>query len=67
MSKKLENKQHFSVILFGVATLVYFFPQWNGFLFEPSVGISTGDGRIISSILFVGGLILWYLPSRSRE
>jgi len=64
---KLEPKQCWSIILFGITPMVYFFPQWNGFLFGPSVGITTGDGRIISSILFVGGLILWYLPNRSRE
>ena len=53
------NKKAWAVILFLLAISQWFFPQWNGVFFDP-VDISIGEGRIVSSIFFVGALILWY-------
>jgi hypothetical protein len=54
------KRKNWSIILFITAFFTYFFPSWNGFLFESSQGITPGDGRIQASIFLVGGLLLWY-------
>ena len=57
------NNKSWVVALFAIAAIAYFFPGWNGFFFDPS-DIGVGDSRIMASILFVGGLLLWYLTPR---
>jgi hypothetical protein len=59
-------KDNWAIALIMGSAGAWFFPQWEGLLFDP-VSISTGDGRIIAAILFVGGLLLWYLPDKSSE
>lgn len=54
------NKKSLAWMLVALSFLYYFFPQWNGFF--DSRDISQGEGTIIWSILFVGGILLWYLP-----
>ena len=54
------------MILFVCALGAWYFPQWNGFLFESSGDITSGDGRVVSAIFFVGGLLLWYLPKEKK-
>ena len=56
-------KKYWAGLLFFGAFLSWFFPDWNGLLFAPSPEVGLGEGRIVAAILFVGGLILWYLPS----
>lgn len=53
-------KKHIAIGLFIFATTQYFFPKWNGLLFESSTDITAGDGRIVAAILLVGGLLLWF-------
>jgi len=59
------DKKTWAILLFLLAISQWFFPQWNGFLFDPA-DISTGEGRIAASILFVGALILWYWKPKSQ-
>jgi hypothetical protein len=60
--RSTASKQ-WAVILFVMAALAWFFPQWNGIFFEPSRDMTTGEGRIVAAVLFVGGLLLWFLGS----
>jgi hypothetical protein len=32
--------------------------------FEPSKDVTTGEGRIVAAVMFVGGLLLWFLRER---
>lgn len=50
----------FAYVLFGIAALVWFFPGFNGILFEPS-NVSVGEGHILSAVIFVGGLVVLLL------
>lgn len=61
---KFTWSKRWAVILFVIAAIGWFFPQWNGAFFEPSKGVTTGEGRIVAAILFVGGLLLWFLGSQ---
>lgn len=54
------KKRNWSVLLFVLAFLAYFFPTWNGLFFGASQDITLGDGRIQATIFLVGGLLLWY-------
>jgi hypothetical protein len=56
-----------AVILFVWAAIAWFFPQWNGLFFEASKDITTGEGRIVAAVFFVGGLLLWFLGSRGNK
>lgn len=58
--------KHWAVLLALLAISSWFFPQWNGFFFERSE-VSTGEGRIIAAIFFVGSLLLWYLSPRKDD
>ncbi len=40
----------------------WYWPNWNGLFFEPSIGVTVGEGRIIAAILGVGAAILWFMP-----
>jgi len=60
------DKERWSIGLFVFSLGMWYFPTWNGFLFDSSLDMTTGDGRIIASILFVGGLLLWYLPQEKK-
>jgi len=60
------NKKSWGIALCLIAGLVWLFPQWNGIFFAPS-DISTGNGRIIATILFVGGLLLYYTNPQGRS
>jgi hypothetical protein len=55
-----------AVFLFFSALSVWFFPGWNGFLFESS-NVTAGEGRIMAAIFFVGGLLLWYLTPEKKS
>jgi len=55
--------KRWAVTLFIMASVAWFFPQWNGLFFEASKDITTGEGRIVAAVLFVGGLLLWFLGS----
>ena len=47
----------FAYMLFGIAALVWFFPGFNGILFEPS-NVNVGEGHILSAVIFVAGLVV---------
>jgi hypothetical protein len=55
--------KRWAVILCTTASLTWFFQQWNGLLFEASKDVTTGEARIVAAVLFVGGLLLWFLGS----
>jgi hypothetical protein len=59
------KKEGWSVGLWFLAFAMWFFPSWNGLFVDPS-GISLGEGRIVSAIFLVGGLILFYLPKQNK-
>jgi hypothetical protein len=40
----------------------WLWPNWNGVLFEPSVGITVAEGRTIGAIFIVGAVIVWFMP-----
>ena len=61
------DKKRWSSALFVFALGTWYFPRWNGFLFEPSTDITIGDGRIMATIFLVGGLLLWYLPQEVQK
>ncbi|MDP3778694.1 MAG: hypothetical protein Q8R30_01430 [bacterium] len=60
------DKKRWSIALFICALGTWYFPQWNGFLFESSRDVTNGDGRIVSAIFFAAGLLLWYLPEEKK-
>jgi len=52
---------------FAVAgTVSYFWPGFNGMLFEPS-NISVGESRIIAAIFLVGAAIVWFIREPPKE
>jgi hypothetical protein len=55
------TKRWWAIVLIVMAAATPYFPQWNGIFFEPSKDIMTGEGRIIAAVMFVGGLLLWFL------
>lgn len=61
------NKKTWSILLVSVSLLSWYFPKWNGIFAETTFDITSGEGRIVASILFVGGLILWYLPEQNSK
>ena len=52
-----------AVALFVISWMAWFFPWWLEPFFEASKGMTTGAGRIVAAVLFVGGLLLWFLGS----
>ena len=56
----------FAYVLFAVATSVWFFPGFNGILFSPS-DVSVGEGRILSAVIFVGGLVVLLLGKKANS
>lgn len=65
--KRLTLPKQWAVVLFVMAATGWFFPQWNGAFFEPSKDMTTGEGRIVAAVLFVGGLLLWFLGRNARK
>jgi hypothetical protein len=61
--KGLTWTKRWALALFVMAATGWLFPQWNGAFFEPSKDVTTGEGRIVAAVLFVGGLLLWFLGS----
>lgn len=59
------DRKTWAIGLFILSAANWFFPRWNGYFFEPS-DVSTGEGRIISVICLVGGLLLWYRDPSKR-
>ena len=60
------EKRRWAILLIVFGLMYWFFPGWNGFFFESS-DISMGEGRIMASILLIGGVLLYYLPSSHKE
>lgn len=58
-------RKQIAICLAGAAAVCWFFPGYNGALFEPS-NISVGDSRIIAAILAVGAAVLWAMPDRPK-
>jgi hypothetical protein len=55
--------KRWAVLLFIMSSMTWFFPQWNGLFFEASKDVTTGEARIVAAVLFIGGLLLWFLDS----
>jgi hypothetical protein len=55
------SRRWWAVLLFFMAVAAWYYPQWNGRFFEPSKDVTTGEGRIAAAVMFVGGLLLWFL------
>jgi hypothetical protein len=53
----------FAITLFFLAAVTWFFPGFNGILFEAS-NVSPGEGHILAAIFFVGGLVLWFKSAK---
>lgn len=62
----LEAKIGLSVGLMLGGLLSFFFPEFNGFFSDP-LKITIAEGRIIGSILFVGGAVLLFMPSDLKQ
>jgi hypothetical protein len=54
------SNRYWAVILILMAMTMWYAPQWNGLFFEPLKDFTGGEARIASTILFVGGLLLWF-------
>jgi drug/metabolite transporter (DMT)-like permease len=53
------NKRNLALVLVVVGVIIYFYPQFSQF---------ASDGSQITGALFaVGGVILWYLPSKTTS
>lgn len=66
MNRKYLDAKIWSMLLFAFAGMSYFFPEWNGLLFDAS-SVSQGESKILMAVYFVGGLLLWYMPQKSNE
>jgi hypothetical protein len=66
MLKSLTMQKVFAIALLAEGLHRWYQPRWDGVFSPQGLDISAGEGRIISAILTVGGLILWYLPARQR-
>jgi hypothetical protein len=56
-------KNIIGVVCVLMGAISWYAPGWNGFLFQASTDVTTGEGRIIAAIFFIGGLILIFMPS----
>jgi hypothetical protein len=57
------NSQTVAALFVTMAALTWVAPNFNGIFFEAS-SLSDGEGRIISTILFVGAVNLWFMPPK---
>lgn len=55
------SNRYWALILIFMAMAMWFSPHWNGLFFEPLKDLTGGEARIASTILFVGGLLLWFM------
>jgi hypothetical protein len=55
------SNRYWALILIFIATAMWYSPHWNGLFFEPLNDLTGGEARIASTILFVGGLLLWFM------
>ncbi len=62
----MDSKRFWALWLVAISLLMWFAPGWSGFFFPAAENVTAGDGRIASSILFVGALLLWYLPKKDH-
>lgn len=53
------NKRYLALTLVVVGFIIYFFPQFQQFTNDKS--------QLTGAIFAVGGVILWYLPSKKSE
>jgi len=61
----MDSKRMWALLLAALSVLMWFAPQWGGILFPAAENVTAGDSRIASSILLVGALVLWYLPTKN--
>lgn len=57
------NKKSLAFIIGFAGVFSYLFPTWNGIFFESSKDSTVG--QIIGAILFIGAVILYYLPEKT--
>lgn len=50
------NKRYLALVLVVVGFIIYFYPQFQQFATESS--------QLTGALFAVGGVILWYLPSK---
>ena len=55
------SNRYWAVILVLMAMTMWYAPHWNGFFLEPLKDFTGGETRIASTILLVGGLLLWFM------
>ena len=60
------DKKTLAWVLIIAGGIGYFFPEWQG-VWLSSSNITAGDGRIIATLLFLGGLFLYYLPASGEK
>jgi hypothetical protein len=61
-----NGKRMWALLLAGLSATMWFAPSWSGIFFPAAETVTAGDGRIASSILLVGALVLWYLPTKDH-
>jgi hypothetical protein len=54
------GNRYWAIMLILMAATAWYLPEWNGAFFGPLADFTTGEARIASTIMFVGGLLLWY-------
>lgn len=54
------NKRYLALTLVVVGVIIYFFPQFQQFAEDPA-------NQLTGALFAVGGVILWYLPSKSSS
>jgi hypothetical protein len=52
--------------LFASGVGMWFWPDFNGFLFDPT-DMSVGVSRIIAAIFLVGAAILFFMPPSAND
>ena len=62
----MDSKRFWALLLAALSVSMWFAPSWSGIFFSAADNVTAGDGRIASSILFVGALVLWYLPTKEH-
>lgn len=61
----MHSKRVFAGLLVIIGFVSWTYPGFNGFIFPPA-DVSTGDGHIVGAIFLVGGVLLWFMQTKTE-
>ena len=64
MFREIKNGLSIGMIIGGIAQ--YLFPEFNG-LFSSPIKTSIEHRELVAAIVFVGGLIIFYMPTDIKD